>query len=372
MEKNCIYTDDEIKHFYDENVKKKFAQNIENELFITPENALQNFNLICPRCKTTVLKRFRSDTNVHYYKHEKIPVINPEKGYYCNYYNFELNLKKDKTSNNEEKRLSIIHSEAIELIYFHLINKNSILVKKLCDFNYDCCDIKELNKIKLEEDDDIKKEYHFKWNENNFVADLAILNKNKDIKIIIEVLHTHKTDESKRPNNIYWCELNAFQIIRNLNYLKKIKETNFVCLRKLECNMCIDENKRKQIEDDEIYQEYQRILEIAQIEENEKYTKQLQIKKANELIKKQELIEILKKRNLICKCCNLQITKYHFKWLYIQDVKTTVVICYGCYIDYNIVYDSSNFKKTFFEIYHKEHSRLVKLNKIKYYHIDGI
>ena len=67
---------------------------IENELFITPENALQNFNLICPRCKTTVLKRFRSDTNVHYYKHEKIPVINPEKGYYCNYYNFELNLKK--------------------------------------------------------------------------------------------------------------------------------------------------------------------------------------------------------------------------------------------------------------------------------------
>ena len=75
--------------------------------------------------------------------------------------------------------------------------------------------------------------------------------------------------------------MNAFQIISNLNYLKKIKETNFVCLRKLECNMCIDENKRKQIEDDEIYQEYQRILEIAQIEENEKYTKQLQIKKAN-------------------------------------------------------------------------------------------
>lgn len=39
MEKNCIYTNDEIKHFYDENVKKKFAQNIEkfnrdlNELF---------------------------------------------------------------------------------------------------------------------------------------------------------------------------------------------------------------------------------------------------------------------------------------------------------------------------------------------------
>lgn len=369
-EKNCIYTDDEIKHFYDENVKKKFAENIENGLFITPENALHNFDLRCPRCKTTVFKRFRMDTTNHYYKHEKLPVINPEKGYYCNYYNFELNLKNEKTLNNKEKTLLKIHSEAIDFIYFHLINKNSIIVKKLCDFNYDCCDIKELNEIKLEEDDDIEKEYHFKWNENKCVADLAILNKNKDIKTIIEVLHTHKTDESKRPNNIDWYELNAIQIISNLKYSKKIKENIFVCFRKLKCNMCIDENKRKQIEDDEIYQELQRILEIAQIEENEKYTKQLQIKekikKEHELIKKQKSIEFLKKRNLICKCCNLQITNYHFKWLYIQNIKTTIVICYDCYINYNIIYDFSNFRKTFIEIYHKEYSRLLKLNKITY------
>ena len=368
-EKKRIYTDNEIKNFYYENVFKRFAQNIQNGLFITPENVLPDFDLICPKCKTPVLKRFRSDTNIHYYKHEKLP-INLETGRFCDYYNSEINFKKDKSQNNEEKKLSKIHSEAIELIYSHLNNKNDIIVEKICDFNYDCCEIKETKIIKLDEGDNIKKEHHFKWNGNNYFADLAILGKNKDIKIIIEVCHTHKTDESKRPDCIYWCELRSFQIIRNLSYCKTNKDNNFVCLRKLKCNTCIDENKKKQTEDDEIYQELQRILEIAQIEENEEYIKKLKIeeklKKQQNLIKEQESAKLLAKRNLICKCCNLQITNHHFKWLYIQNIKTNVVICYDCYIDYNIHYVSSNFRKLFPTSYYKEYRKLLKLKKIEY------
>ena len=268
---------------YNKLVKKeeslKYVTNVDNGLHILPVNARKGDKLKCYRCVQPAQKR-ESIYKVHYCQH----TLNDKN---CNYYSNKmenLNLKTASQRRKDEARTEI-HKKAIELLCHHLKNSNEIIIYTKCNESYTniCKSKKIINEIKLEEGDIVKSEYGFKLNpddEYNKYADIAILNKNNEMKKIIEICNTHATDAKDRPTNITWFELDAFDTI------EKIIGGNdsFECIKPWTCKSCCDERTIRQIKDDK----KKRKDDEQRIKDNEEKQKRRLVSEEKERKEKEE------------------------------------------------------------------------------------
>tara|TARA_R110000822_G_scaffold191314_2_gene329994 strand:+ start:1425 stop:2633 length:1209 start_codon:yes stop_codon:yes gene_type:complete len=389
--KDRIKVLEDIKQYNKHYELFKFAKDTKTGLFILPNSYdPKNNTLICSdiKCLKKVMCCSRWSNKNHSYIKFFRHYPSKEKNK-CE--NFML-ISKDKEKLNDIGKiittLENIHTSAINIIYHYLLAKKTIIINTICVFNYkDFCSTTNTTNIYLEDGDILKKEYSFKWQNNDYRADIAILDKNNNLKYIIEVAHTHLTQEHKRPDNIFWCEINASSVCdevvkreekvsrTDFNAKKEIHIISYYCIKKTHCIKCYEENLRLKIIDD------QRAINILQIEMRQqelKEEKQIKLKffcKYKQLLRekyetvarvKEEKEEkhrvfvqkIFKKviieKQLICSCCNKDIVSKGYKWFYIENKKSNIVICMMCY--YTI--DTYNFKNLYSELYDKEYKRL--------------
>ena len=329
----------------------KVAKNTDNNLYILAENADKKFNTECPECKTKVIMCIlteREGEPLKYFRHK----------HKTSCQNYDISRKKLLPTDEKgiKETLEEIHNRTIDLIYNYLLSKKIITIQNICNFNYSICDTFRSNDITLSKGDIIEKEYSFNWNGNNYKADLAILDKNNDIKHIIEICHTHSTEEVEKPDNIQWCEIRSFEILHKTRNNKPYVFNN---LRKKYCETCISENLRKQQADNE------RIMELIRAKEaQEAYDKKEKEEKAEKVAKiKEKVFQYLIDKNIKCFCCDSQITTFDYKCVYIsyndKSYKSDITICLHCYLN-NFLCKRLTFKNTYPAIYKKELKKIIK------------
>ena len=342
---------DNINNYRENFLFFKVARNIDNNLYILADSSDKKFNTECPECKKEVITCIlteREDDPLKYFRHKHKTD--------CQNYN----ITKKKLLPTDEKgikeTLEEIHNRTIDLIYNYLLSKKIITIQNICDFNYSICDTFRSNDITLSKGDIIEKEYSFNWNGNNYRADLAILDKNNAIKHIIEICHTHRTEEEKRPDDIQWCEIRSFEILYKTRNNKPYVFNN---LRKKYCETCISENLRKQQADNEIIMELIR-NQIIEEQQNAAYEKEVAEKK--EKIKTATTKYLIDK-NINCLCCDSQITTFDYKCVYIpyndKSYKSDITICVDCYLN-KFLCKRSTFKHTYSAIYKKELKKIIR------------
>lgn len=219
----------------------KYAINVDTGLYILPCDACKSFNMNCPVCsvKAILSHSAKGDKYLKHYLNE----LN------CDYYNRRLN-KISLSSSSPDKiyeTKKLIHNKAIEMMVYYLNSGKKIIVDRKCKWSYEnvkTCDSLYPYEIKLEDGDYAVEEYRI--NQTLKRADIAILNNEGNIKQIIEIYCTHKTPEGNRPDDIPWCELDAFKVLNNIidGY------NNYTCLRLWCCDDCGLENIRRQEESD--------------------------------------------------------------------------------------------------------------------------
>lgn len=168
------------------------------------------------------------------------------------------------TRYNKDRVLSDldIHREGI-LNLKYILNNDKICKKiiRYCQV-FDCENIVYEYEIdKKEINDIIKDEFTFKYNCRNMRADVARVRNNEPVEIY-EILNTHITNESNRPKNIPWFEIDAVQLNNQLESMVNFddREITLTCKRICTiCNECLikkEEIKRQQrIKEDEYYQD---------------------------------------------------------------------------------------------------------------------
>lgn len=177
--------------------------------YVLPCNADKKNKYICPDCtKDLIFKKglIKAPHFAHY--SEKEP---------CNYYNHPSE--------------SQIHKDAKMALKSLLDNQKRIVIK------HNCCGLEF--PIEYTENDKIKLEYRFDFNDSKRVADVAFLNIGT-IKYIFEICNTHKTSSENRPEP--WFELDAREVITTAN-----TDTNpfiFQCIRgEYMCQSCLEYNQ---------------------------------------------------------------------------------------------------------------------------------
>lgn len=360
----------------------KFAKDLTTGLFITASTSKNFFNLQCPnpKCNKKVITCIRLNTDdipTTHLKHSRGKNTDPLNE--CENY---MPKPKDKDLENDKikikKKLDEIHYKAREITFNNLLAGKTIDINKICDYDYDVCDTKQTYIIKKEEGDTVKKEYSFNWEDNDYRADIAILDKDNNLKYIIEIAHTHKTEEHKRPDNIFWCEISAICVMKHdikqniiisrTDYNKDLEPERIIfnCLRKHYCVSCMEENIRlKKIEDDEA---------IAKMKEEAIMKELKEAKEAEEAriaLQSAKELKIFEERKLICTHCNNKIVNRGFKRVYIKFendfflkyLKSNIIICKKCYEkDYTLY---STFRETPYslnnpELYLNEYKRIKK------------
>lgn len=197
-----------MKHFY------LGAINKNTNLYEYPSFAVKNNNYSCPECKKDVILK-KGKIKIAHFSHKKSDQP-------CNHY-----ITPDTKT---------IHNIAQEEI-IKLLNKHELNFLQQCS----SCDHKNRFLIKLKNNCEVKKEYRTKIDNNIYIYDIAIL-QNNNVKFVIEIYNTHKTEEIKRPN-IIWVELDAKKT------LQKINDSNFIfdCIRNgYECKNCMKKAEEKQ------------------------------------------------------------------------------------------------------------------------------
>lgn len=159
------------------------AIDIESGFHTIPILASKSKKYVCPECSEYVFVKQGKIRKAHFSHYAKSV---------CNYYDHP----------NESQ----IHKDCKFRLKSWLEQKISLNIFYKC-FNSDCKRYFNKLSILLEEDDKVILEYRDP--EGKYVADLAILNKDK-VKYIFEVLHTHST-ETERPEP--WFEFRTSDLI---------------------------------------------------------------------------------------------------------------------------------------------------------------
>jgi len=78
-------------------------------------------------------------------------------------------------------------------------------------------------------------------------ADVAVVAANGETRIVIEVLHSSRTDESSRPDDMEWYEVYAAEV----NEQREQPAISLTCVRRVErrCSKCKERRRRKGIQD---------------------------------------------------------------------------------------------------------------------------
>ena len=124
-------------------------------------------------------------------------------------------------------------------------------------------------------------------------GDLCILDKNENIKIILEIFDTHRTDENDRPNDIEWYELDVNDIMEYYDDDGDYDVIKLNCNRYYVCYPC--ENHRQEIlkQQEEEYKQRQK-----QKEEYEQRQKQKKLKELERIKQKEEYEQRQKEKEL--------------------------------------------------------------------------
>ena len=162
---------------------------------------------------------------------------------------------------------TIIHREAKKQIAALLNNRGDLTFERKC---LTCPQMKEYKLSELyTETSQGKEEHRFDYNNSKCSADVALVD-NDNILLIVEILHTHKTDEEKRPEP--WVEVNAKDVINQINETGSITHINCMRQRTI-CESCVKkalEREQKALEreqkEKEIKEEYQKIQRKIQKE----------------------------------------------------------------------------------------------------------
>ena len=256
----------------------KYAFNVDTGFYILPVDACKSFNMSCPKCKGKVIICV-SVNGVLFFRHS-------DNVKWCNYYSGKWNkLRLSSCKNNITATKELIHNETIKKMVNYLNSGKKIIVNKKCNFNYrnvEDCKWLYPYEIKLEEGDKAVPEHRI--NETLKHADIAILNNEGNIKEIIEIYCTNKTNEENRPRDISWCELNAIDVLENII----ANDDEYTCQRIWNCDGCKAENLRRQKETDK----RKRLLEEQRLQREQERQDRLaraeQERLAMEALSKQE------------------------------------------------------------------------------------
>ena len=191
--------------------------------YISPETASKHISYKCPECERDVVFK-KGKINRPHFAHKKSS--DP-----CTYY----------TSRPSETQK---HKEAKFRLKFLIDKGINISINKII-----CSSCKKSKIINLEYHGGsfCQIEHRFEINGQKKIADLAYIDSSKNISFILEVLHTHKTIESARPEP--WFELGADDILQRLEiYGDDCELCTFKCLRECNYTPCNDCIKKQHLE----------------------------------------------------------------------------------------------------------------------------
>ena len=263
------------------------AINKETNNYEYPRIANKKYKYKCPCCEKNVIFKNGKIKQPHF-SHYKSD--NP-----CYYY--------DKPSETQ------IHKDAKLLMKSLLDNKTHISIDRSCNYceeiKYDFIDYTEITKAVIE--------YKFYHNNSNRSADIALI-ENEKIKYIFEICYKNKTKEENRPEP--WIEINAEDLINNINSGKIIDEKGNViikCIRNYKCIKCFEYEENEKIKKNIYYEkikqekrERERLeketLQQERLEEERKWREEFKQKEEEKIRKEKE--EIMKQT---CKCGIMKI-----------------------------------------------------------------
>ena len=219
----------------------------------------------------------------------------------CDY--FDAGLKISENNKCDPKIRELFHNASIVYLQNCLNKGNKLVITKKCKSNYICDGI--VKEIKIEEGDYVEIEKSFKLNGMIKRADLCILDKDGNIKIILEIFDTHRTNENDRPNNIEWYELEVKDIMKYYDDDNDNDEIKLNCKRYYVCNPCekrTNEELKRQREEyeqrqkqKEEYEQRQKQKELERLKQKEEYDQnQKQKEEYDQNQKKKEQLKQLK------------------------------------------------------------------------------
>lgn len=134
---------------------------------------------------------------------------------------------------------SQIHKDAKILVQHSLQHKNVIICRQCCS----CINMDEFEIPSLSDTSIIHIEYHFDYENEQKIADVAYID-NGDIVSIFEIYNTHKTDDDCRPEP--WFEFQANDILNSI-YMSTDDIVRFKCIRKEKCDECVEKDNTRQL-----------------------------------------------------------------------------------------------------------------------------
>lgn len=227
----------------------KYALEVDSGYYVVPKYARKDKKYTCIKCDAECIV-CDGDIKEKYIRHKA-------KGD-CNY--FDTGLKISQKNNYDPKIRDLFHNASIVYLQNCLNKGNKIIITKKCNLKYKCLNI--VKTIKLEDGDSVKIEKSFYVNGMIKRGDLCILDKDGNIKIILEIYDTHRTNEDDRPNNIEWYELDVNDIMKYYDDDENYDKINLNCRRYYVCNPC--ENHRQEIlkRQKEEYEQRQNLKDI--------------------------------------------------------------------------------------------------------------
>lgn len=209
----------------------KYALEVETGYYVVPKYARKDKKYTCIKCEKECIV-CEGEIKEKYIRHK----VKGE----CNY--FDAGLKITENNKYDPKIRNLFHNASIVYLQNCLNKGHKLVITKKCKFKYNCDNI--VKEIKLEEGDYVEIEKSFHLNGLIKRGDLCILNKDGNIKVILEIFYTHRTNENDRPNNIEWFELDVNDIMEYYDDDEDYDKINLDCHRYYVCNPC--ENHRQE------------------------------------------------------------------------------------------------------------------------------
>lgn len=181
--------------------------------YVSPWDAMKDEEYACPDCNNDVIF-CKGEIIKPYFRHK--------------------NDGSSKCSRYDSPSESQIHKDVKVMLQKQLEMRVPIVCHRSCIR----CNEQDKYVIDLDESSKIVAEHPFGFNNEKKVADIACVNSSDNtIDVIFEIMNTHKTEPSARPEP--WFEIDANGFLEQMNSFvgndRKLK-----CIRKLICNNCID------------------------------------------------------------------------------------------------------------------------------------
>jgi len=225
----------------------------------------------CCSCNESLIL-CKGEKNIHHFRHCKDTTC----------------VRYDKPHLQTKRR---IHEEAKLQLQSWIEQERVIRIKKQCG----CCkqDEYECYTTPFDIFTKVVLEHRYNFDDRYIFYDVAHLNHENKIIEAFEIVHTHKTDEENRPDDVKWYEISAEEIMKKaMEHFEDNYEIILNNERVYTCNECIIQSKEKKIKDD-IREEEIRCMRIEKELKKQRDDEAIKIVNFNkELLKKDYLIII--------------------------------------------------------------------------------